>query len=192
MLSGLLARIFRGSDQITGPDAEVAWRLYRAAVDQARSKIFYTDYGVADSIDGRFDLIILHVILLVRRFRREGEAGAKVGQALFDATFADMDRSLREMGVGDLGVGRRVKAMAKAFYGRAEAYDAALDSGDQISLCNALKKNVFGDAAVDEAMVEALGRYVAQVDRALVDQPSAALVAGDIAFDPAPVPGPPS
>jgi cytochrome b pre-mRNA-processing protein 3 len=192
MLIGLLARIFRGSDKISGPDADVAWRLYRAAVDQARSKIFYTDYGVADSIDGRFDLIILHVILLVRRFRREGEAGAKVGQALFDSTFADMDRSLREMGVGDLGVGRRVKAMAKAFYGRAEAYDTALDSGDQITLFNGLKKNVFGDTAVDEAMVEALGRYVAHVDRALADQPSTALVVGDVVFDAPPLPVSPS
>jgi cytochrome b pre-mRNA-processing protein 3 len=183
MLSGFLARIFRVSDGLADADDDAAWRLYRAAVAQARSERFYTSYGVADSIDGRFDLIILHVILLIRRLRREGDQGAELGQALFDATFADMDRSLREMGVGDLGVGRRVKAMAKAFFGRAEAYDAALDADDQVSLSKALQKNVFGDSPAPESVVDALARYVVRVDRALIDQTAAALMLGQVAFE---------
>jgi cytochrome b pre-mRNA-processing protein 3 len=96
-------------------------RLYGAAVAQARNPAFYVECRVPDTLDGRFDLIVLHLCLLIRRLRREGETGATLAQALFDTTFDDMDRSLREMGVGDLGVGRRVKAMASAFYGRATA-----------------------------------------------------------------------
>ena len=183
MLGGFLARIFRGSEGLGGPDHDAAWRLYRAAVVQARTERFYTTYGVADSIDGRFDLIILHVILLIRRLRREGDRGAEVGQAVFDVTFADMDRSLREMGVGDLGVGRRVKAMAQAFFGRAEAYEAALEADDQVSLTKALRKNVFGDSPAQDSVVEALARYVVQADRALIDQKSEAVLLGQVVFD---------
>jgi len=165
MLGRILARIFRGSGAVEDSDGEAAWRLYRAAVDQARNETFYTDYGVADSIDGRFDLIILHVILLIRRLRRDGERGATVAQALFDATFADMDRSLREMGVGDLGVGRRVKAMATAFFGRAQAYEEALEDADPSHLTKALRRNIFDTAPDQPKTAVALADYVRQIDR---------------------------
>jgi len=187
MLRGFLARIFRGSDSAASADEEAAWHLYRAAVDQARTNTFYTDYGVADSIDGRFDLIILHVILLIRRLRREGDRGADIAQALFDATFADMDRSLREMGVGDLGVGRRVKAMAKAFYGRAQAYEDALETADRALLAKALRRNVFGEAPAESEAAEGLADYVLQVDRALVDQISEKLMIGEVMLQAPPV-----
>lgn len=183
MLGGFLARIFRGPDTVAAADEEAAWRLYRAAVDQARTDTFYLDYGVADSIDGRFDLIILHVILLIRRLRREGERGAAIAQGLFDATFADMDRSLREMGVGDLGVGRRVKAMAKAFYGRAQAYDDALEVADRSLLSKALRRNVYGEARTEPEAVEMLADYVLQIDLALVDQTADKLMIGEVIFE---------
>ena len=99
--------------------------LYGAVVAQARQVVFYRDLGVPDTVDGRFELIVLHMVLLLRRLNREGDDGAALRQALFDVLLDDMDRSLREMGVGDLGVGRRVKAMGKAFYGR-DADDGGL------------------------------------------------------------------
>ena len=96
---------------------EAARRLYMVAVRQARDPILYTACGVADTLDGRFDLIVLHVVPLMRRLRQCDEGGRQLSQALFDVMFDDMDQSLREMGVGDLRVGKRVKQMARAFYG---------------------------------------------------------------------------
>lgn len=183
-MSGFLSRIFRGRDHERARQEDAAWRLYRAAVDQARSAAFYTRYGVADSIDGRFDLIILHVILLIRRLRREDEPEEPLSQALFDATFADMDRSLREMGVGDLGVGKRVKVMAKAFYGRAQAYEAALDAGDRGRLSEALDRNIYGPEAGAGDAAEALADYVRAVDGSLAVQTVAQLRSGDVTFAP--------
>lgn len=95
-----------------------ARELYEAAVGQARLPEFYLEMGVADTLDGRFDMIILHVYLLARRLRQDGgRNAAKLQESLFEVMFADMDRSLREMGVGDLSVGKQVKRMAKAFLG---------------------------------------------------------------------------
>ena len=103
--------------------------LYAALMAQARRPDFYRDYGVPDTLDGRFDLLVLHVVLLLRRLR-EDEVTRALAQDVFDVFFRELDRALREMGVGDLGVPRRVKTMAEVFYGRARAYDAALASGD--------------------------------------------------------------
>lgn len=100
-------------------------KLYAAIVAQARSESFYRDCGVPDTVDGRFDLIVLHTYIVLDRLRAEGEAGRKLSQQLFDTLFDDMDRSLREMGVGDLSVGKHVKRMASGFYGRMKAYDEA-------------------------------------------------------------------
>src|SRR5579885_2019728 len=116
----LLSRLFSTS-QIDQKPAAAA--LYRAVVAQARAPAFYVAYGVPDTLDGRFDLIALHMFLVLHRLKSDTDAST-VSQALFDIMFDDMDRSLREMGVGDLGVGRRVRAMAEALYGRMAAYEA--------------------------------------------------------------------
>ena len=165
-----------------------AHRLYSAAVAQARNPAFYVECRVPDTLDGRFDMIVLHLFLLIRRLRREGEAGAALAQALFDTTFDDMDRSVREMGVGDLGVGRRVKAMARAFYGRAEAYERALAAAGSEPLAAALARNLFGGAAAaaeEEDALDALAGYVRAAEDALAGQPAARLLAGEACF-PAP------
>lgn len=146
-----------------------ALRLYARAVAQARAPEFYRA-GVPDTFDGRFDLLMLHVFLLVRRFRREGERGRAIAQALFDAAFDDMDRTLREMGVGDLGVPRRIKAMARAFYGRAAAYDEALDADGDEGLRAALGRNLLGGGAAPESLCA----YVRNADSALASAPDAA------------------
>ena len=120
---------------------------YRAIVDRARRPLFYRELGVPDTVDGRFDLIVLHLVLLLRRLRTEGETGAALGQDVFDLFVRDMDRSIRETGVGDLGMKRRMRDVAKSFYGRAGSYSAALDANDSDAMAAALDRNFFPDGS---------------------------------------------
>lgn len=127
-----------------GPhDADTVRRVYEAIVAQARQPWFYAEIGVPDTVSGRFDMIVLHAVLVIERLNGSGEAGKIFSQTLFDETFRDMDRSLREMGVGDLSVGKRIRKMAEVFYGRADAYRAALRSGDATALSSAINRNIF-------------------------------------------------
>lgn len=123
--------------------AASAGRIYAAIVAQARRPEFYTSLHVPDTLDGRFELIALHAYLILNRLKGQGVEAEAVAQAVFDAMFDDMDRNLREMGVGDLGVGRRVKAMAQGFYGRIAAYDRGLALGD-VALGEAIARNLYG------------------------------------------------
>src|ERR1700740_2313654 len=100
--------------------------LYGAIVAQSRRAAFYIGYGVPDTIDGRFDLIVLHMVLLLARLDRGGLPARDLGQGLFDLFCRDLDANLREMGVGDLAVPKRMRQFAEAFYGRQAAYLAAL------------------------------------------------------------------
>jgi cytochrome b pre-mRNA-processing protein 3 len=118
--------------------------MYAAIVSQARRPQFYAELGVPDTLDGRFELVALHTFLVLRRLKARGEAGNS-GQSLVDLFVEDMDASLRELGASDLGVGRRVKAMAQALYGRISAYEAGLD-GSADALEAALRRNLFGTA----------------------------------------------
>ncbi len=104
------------------------YQLYCTAVAAARQPWFYQDLGVPDTLDGRFDMVGLHAYLVIRRLLALPPPGPAVAQAVFDAMFSDMDINLREMGVSDLAVGRKVKVMWEAFHGRAAAYQAALDT----------------------------------------------------------------
>ena len=163
---------------------EAARRLYLAAVRQARDPVLYTEGGVADTLDGRFDLIVLHVVPVMRRLRQCDEAGRQMSQALFDVMFDDMDQSLREMGVGDLRVGKRVKQMARAFYGRAKAYDRAFDRAPgadrRRSIAEALERNVFNSDPPPAARVDAMACYVETLLDALDRQSPAALLGGEL------------
>ncbi|MCW5773204.1 MAG: ubiquinol-cytochrome C chaperone family protein [Rhodospirillaceae bacterium] len=155
--------------------------LYAAAVAQARRPEFYTVIGVPDTLDGRFDMIVLHIHLLCRRLATHdaGPGGGELAQALFDAMFADMDRNLREMGVGDPSIPRRIKAMAKAFYGRGQAYEGALAGGDA-ALTAALARNIFNAESAPGAA--ALAGYVRRAIAAIGSATPAAFAAGQIAF----------
>jgi len=166
-----------------------AYASYSAIVAQARQPGFYAALQVPDSVDGRFEMIALHAFLVLHRLKGAPQA-AEFGQALFDTMFADMDRSLREMGAGDLGVGVRVKAMAQAFYGRTAAYEAALAEPGDAALVAALRRNAYGTLRGEDtpsaAAVEALAGYVrAGADR-LAQQPIEALLTGVPDFPPAP------
>lgn len=161
---------------------EIVLSLYSAAVAQARVPELYLDFGVPDSLDGRFDMISLHVFLIMRRLRAEGDAAQALSQALAELMFDDMDNSLREMGVGDMGVGRRVRQMAEAFYGRVAAYDAALRDGQAGDLDSALLRNVYRGAAPGAGQLAGLADCVRRQAAALDGQPFAAIAAGQVVF----------
>jgi cytochrome b pre-mRNA-processing protein 3 len=162
-----------------------AFALYGAAVAQARDPLWYAQLCVPDTLDGRFDMIALFVFLVVDRARRdEDRRGPVLAQAVFDAMFADMDQNLREMGVGDLSVGKKVKTMWEAFNGRAQAYAAALQSPDQSVLAEALARNVWRSKSVPGA-AHSLARAVRREAAHLAAQPFARLASGAVTFLPA-------
>ena len=156
--------------------------LYGSAVYAARNAAFYNEIGVPDTVDGRFEMISLHVYLLLRRLKSMEPDGKQVSQMLFDTMFDDMDRTLREMGVGDLGVGRRVKEMARAFYGRIAAYDDGLDASTEEALGMALSRNVFRTEEWQAPGILALAAYVRTAVRQLDGVDAVTLVAGDVSF----------
>jgi cytochrome b pre-mRNA-processing protein 3 len=163
----------------------VGFALYGAAVAAAREPFFYLRLGVPDTLDGRFDMVALHVALLVRRLLSETEPGPSLAQAVFDAMFSDMDVTLRELGVGDLSVGRRVRAMWEGFHGRAKAYGQALGAGDVGSLTAALVRNVWRGADRPGACAAALARLCVAHDAALATQSLEWLAVGNVRFLPA-------
>ncbi len=161
--------------------------LYRHIVEQARQPDFYVRHGVPDSLDGRFDMIVLHAFLVMRRLRAlRSEAASQLSQELFDLLFADMDNNLREIGVGDLGVGKRVKKMAQAFYGRVEAYEAGLTATDDAILTDALTRNLYGTIQPALTNQLAMAAYMRAADAHLASQQETEIMAGNVDFPAAP------
>ena len=163
------------------PIAAIARQLYEAIVAQARQPVFFAEWEVPDTIDGRFEMVTLHAHLLLRRLKDGGPGTASLAQALFDVMFADMDASLREMGAGDLGVGRRVKQMATGFYGRVAAYDAGLSDGAEV-LAAALRRNLFGTVSPSPESLVAMVDYVTRAAATLTRQPLGRIAGGTVAF----------
>ena len=161
--------------------AKAGQGLYRALVAQARRPDFYLASGVPDTVDGRFDMIALHAALLLRRLKRDREKTAELSQAVFDAMFDDLDQNLREMGVGDLVVGKRVKGMVKMFYGRLLAYDTGLAEGNGV-LAQALRRNLFRKDEPRPRDVAAMAGYLRREATALDGQPAERLLAGEVSF----------
>jgi cytochrome b pre-mRNA-processing protein 3 len=165
-------------------EADTIASLYGTIVAQGRAPDFYQSYGVPDTVNGRFEMIVLHAVLLLRRLDAGPEPSRRLGQSVFDMFCSDMDGNLRELGVGDLAVPRTMRRIGEAFYGRQQAYAAALDSADDRLLAAALARNVLGSP---ESVVgaERLARYVTAAVHCLADQDEAALGHGHVAF-PAP------
>ncbi|HEY0417948.1 MAG TPA: ubiquinol-cytochrome C chaperone family protein [Acetobacteraceae bacterium] len=159
------------------------YELYGAAVAAARDPFYYAKLGVPDTLDGRFDLVGLHAFLIIRRLRALPPPGAELAQAVFDAMFNDMDLNLREMGVGDLAVGRRVRTMWEAFHGRAQAYQAALAERRPEAVAEVLARNIWPDTRPGLA-AGTLARIAMAQDAHLGGQELAALRRGDVAFLP--------
>jgi cytochrome b pre-mRNA-processing protein 3 len=156
--------------------------LYGAIVAQARSPIFYTLYGVPDTVDGRFELIVLHLVLFVRRLNaavpgRVRTPANVAGQELFDVFCADLDDNLREMGVGDMAVPRRMRQFAEAYYGRQAAYGAALATPEPDALEKAFARNILGTADIDDRAAR-LARYAHAAVRQLDAATDEALLVG--------------
>ena len=162
-----------------GAAAECA---YHRVVAQARRAEFFVAGGVPDTLDGRFELISLHAFLYLHRLKCEQPRAAPLGQRFFDAMFADFDRSLREIGTGDLSVGREIKRMAEAFYGRIAAYERGLAADDSV-LQPALARNLFGTVpATPAAQLEGMADYVRREAARLSRQEAAELLAGRVTF----------
>jgi cytochrome b pre-mRNA-processing protein 3 len=166
----------------TSPTAVEA--AYARIVSQARQPALYRDFEAPDTLPGRFELIALHAILYFHRLKNEESATRAVGQEVFDLMFHDLDASLREIGVGDLTVPKRIKAMGAAFYDGVQAYDAALALADDDDLVRALAKNVYGDAASEKDGPRALAAYVRRAVAALAAQDRSDLVAVGPNFPP--------
>jgi cytochrome b pre-mRNA-processing protein 3 len=164
------------------------FELYGAAVRCAREPVWFTQLGVADTLDGRFDLVGLFVALMIQRLRMlappDTALGTALAQAVFDAMFADMDFNLRELGVGDMTIGKRVRAMWEAFHGRALAYEGPLAAGDTDGLAAALARNVWRGAAPADAPPRLAGAALRQY-RHLESFAPAAWTQGAVTFLPA-------
>lgn len=186
----MIASLFRRPRHV-----RAAATLYVALVEQSRRPEFYDRAGVPDSLEGRFDMVVLHAFLVLHRLKAEGKATEDFAQALFDHMFADMDLNLRELGVGDLSVGKRVKKMAQGFYGRAVAYEKALAADDDAALIAALRRNLYGAgeapaAAPAAEQVAMVAGYLRREVANLAAQPAARLIRGEVEFGPPPA-GPP-
>ncbi len=172
----MMLRLFRRD-----PRPAVIGPLHDRIVAASRRPRLYAELGVPDTLEGRFEALCLHVVLVLRRLRALPAPADEIGQDLVDHVFRELDRSLREMGVGDFGVPKRMKKLAQAFYGRAQAYAVALDGQDRTDLAAALARNVVtgGEPAMP------LADYAIGLEWAL-----AAYALDDILRRELPVPGP--
>ncbi|MEE7493935.1 ubiquinol-cytochrome C chaperone family protein [Methylobacterium oryzae] len=155
MIAGLFRRASARRRAVEG--------LHLVLSQAARRPGLYTDLGVPDTVEGRFESLCLHAILVLRRLNRLPPPAAEVAQDLVNSVFTQLDAALRELGVGDMGVSKRMKKLGAAFYGRAEGYDAALAAGDAAALEAALVRNVLGGAGDGRG----LAAYVQAADAAL-------------------------
>ncbi len=156
-------------------------RLYAAAVGQARQPAIYADLGAPDTPDGRFEIYTLHVLLLLGRLKGEKPPASAVSQAVFDAYLSGLDHGLRELAVGDLSVGKTMRKLGEAFYGRAKAFDAALEAlPDQGPLEGLLGRTVFaGDEQVDAGR---LAKYLLEQRQRLAETPISRILEGDFGW----------
>jgi cytochrome b pre-mRNA-processing protein 3 len=162
----------------------IAAELYSDVVAVARAPAFYADLGVPDTIEGRYEMIVLHLVLLLRRLRQPGAGQKRLAQALVDFMAADLDRSIRELGVGDMSVGKFMKRLGEGLFGRAAAYDKALDDHDNRALEVAVLRNIFDGYDPGERILAIIARYVqAQYDH-LASLPIEPIAAGHVAFLP--------
>lgn len=176
---GLLSLIRRGRHE------RVGFELYGAAVAAARDPFFYRSLGVPDTLDGRFDMVALHAFLLIQRLKRDPAPGPALAQAVFDAMFSDMDINLREMGVGDLSVGRKMRVMWEAFHGRAAVYASAMTEDDPTSLEEALERNVWRGSRPSNGSTQMLRQIVLAQEAHLSRQSLEAQAGGTVNFLPA-------
>lgn len=157
---------------------EAVYAVYAAIVAQSRQPKFYADWGVPDTVTGRFDMICLHMALLFGRLRKEGKPVSDFAQAVFDLFFKDMDRSLREMGAGDLAVPKKIQKMGNIFYGLMTNINEAMDRADRAEVEAVIRRNLF-DGAEGTAAGE-LTAYLFDEAERLRHQPTATITGGKL------------
>lgn len=162
-------------------DTTSVYAVYSAIVAQSRQPRFYAEWSVPDTVTGRFDMISLHLVLLFRRLRGDDSGQRDFAQAVFDLFFKDMDRSLREMGVTDIGVPKKIQKMGNLFFGLLAAINQAMDAHDAAALRAVLTRNVYDEAETEGAA--RLADYLLNTDRALAAQPVEAIRAGVLTFE---------
>ncbi len=160
------------------PASGPVFTVYSALVAQSRQPRFYAEWGVPDTVTGRFDMISLHLMLLFRRLKSESSAAKAFSQAIFDLFFKDMDQSLREMGAGDLAVPKKIRNMGNVFYGLLATLDTALSTGDPEAVEIVLRRNVY--AEIDASSARPLADYVVAEAKRLADQPADRILAGHL------------
>lgn len=172
----MLKRLFKPAPlQIAGE------ALYAATVTQARTPALYADMAVPDTTGGRFEIYSLHVYLLLARLKDQGEAAAELAQALFDTYLSALDNALRESGVGDLSVGKRMRKLGEAFYGRIRGYERCLaELPDTTELQALLTRTTY--AGDDHGQAPALAAYILARRETLAAQPLERLLAGDVTW----------
>ena len=189
----ILERLFGRTAHDADPRTP-AERLYSEAVRQARSPGFYGVGRVPDTVEGRFEALCLHGFLILHRLKAEGEQGRALAQQFFDAMFADMDRNLREIGIGDLAVGKRIKLLAENFYGRIKSYEEGLSRADG-ALEAAVARNLLTETAAARAataaspvppFAAAIAGYIREEVARLAGQSYRTLAEEGIAFGPPP------
>ena len=168
-LGNLIARVLQGP----GSDKQTAAKLFERLVGQARQRVFYEQFGVPDSVDGRFDMVVLHTFLIFQRLRGQGDGAALLAQALYDTLILDLEASLRQLGAGDVGVGKRIRVMTEALQGRIKAYETAL-AGNPLDVEAAVRRNLYGTAEPSAEVVRAMADYLRRgkelADRQPVDR----------------------
>lgn len=151
-------------------------RLHRSIQDQALKPDFYYDGGVRDNFSGRFEMTSLLAALMFRRLRAAGGGGKALAQDVFDALFDGFDEALRDIGTGDLTVGKKIRKMGEAFYGRAKAYEDALASDNEVDLQHSLVRNL----GLADTEMERFGRYVRLVENTLKRHTDEQLMSGEV------------
>jgi cytochrome b pre-mRNA-processing protein 3 len=174
-----LAQIFRPR-----PARAAGRRLYAAAVAEARRPEPYAELGVPDTPEGRFELYTLHVLMLIERLRGAGQAAAEASQALFDAYIRGLDDGLRELGVADTSIGKKMRRLGEAFYGRGKSYDAALAAlPDEGPFAAFLARTVYQE---DDPPAAALARHLLAKRAALAGCDAGRLASGESPWEVAP------
>lgn len=161
-------------------------RQYEALTAMARQPVFYTDYDVPDTVMGRFELLSVVMILFFRRTRASATSGQELAQEIVDAFFEDIDYSIRELGIGDNSVPKRMKKLAGMFYGRLESYAAAMDGTDREALAAALRRNVHPKAGEGAPAMLGLADWMVTAEAHLADVTEAEIATGSATL---PLPG---
>lgn len=173
-------RLFRRAD----PQREAGRALYESIANQARSAEFYTRFSALDTIDGRFDLLTFHGFLVMEVLKGCGKTGERIGTHLATSIFESLEEALRELGVGDIGISRRIKAMGNAFYGRLSAYSSAKNESE---MKDALIRNLYRGESGHDVDARLLARYAFESLEGLrMANAKAALLRGNVVFAPLP------